>query len=44
MADEAICIGNGQTNQSPGTVAGSPNCMHDQQAVSYRMTACYGGG
>ena len=48
MTNEAICIGNGQTNQSPGTVAGSLNCMHDQQAVitpgAYRMTACYGGG
>ena len=51
MTKEAICIGNGQTNQSPGTIAGSLNCMHDQQAVvtpppqvSYRMTACYGGG
>ena len=31
----AICVGNGQTNQSPGTVAGASNCMHDQQAVVY---------
>lgn len=29
----AICIGNGQTNQSIDTVVGALNCMHDQQAV-----------
>ena len=29
----ALCIGNGQTNQSIDTVAGALNCMHDQQAV-----------
>ena len=47
--NETVCIGNGQTNQSPSDLAGSLNCMHDQQAVItppqvYRMTACYGGG
>lgn len=31
--NETLCIGNGQTNQTPGTVAGSLNCMHDQQAI-----------
>jgi len=29
----AICVGNGQVNQSVGSVAGALNCMHDQQAV-----------
>ena len=29
----ALCIGNGQTNQSVGDVAGALNCMHDQQAI-----------
>lgn len=29
----ALCIGNGQTNQTPGEVAGALNCMHDQQAI-----------
>lgn len=29
----ALVIGNGQSNQSIGTVAGTLNCMHDQQAV-----------
>ena len=29
----AICIGNGQANQSIGEVAGSLNCMHDQQVI-----------
>lgn len=29
----AICIGNGQTNQSVGDVVGTLNCMHDQQAL-----------
>lgn len=32
----AVCIGNGQTNQSVGGgVSGALNCMHDQQAVVY---------
>ena len=30
---EAVCIGNGQTNQSVGDKVGALNCMHDQQAV-----------
>ncbi len=30
---DAICIGNGQTNQSIDTVVGALNCMHDPQAV-----------
>ena len=46
--NETICIGNGQVNQAPGTVAGSLNCMHDQQAIvtpkTRHLTACYGGG
>jgi DNA (cytosine-5)-methyltransferase 1 len=29
----ALCIGNGQTNQSIDDKAGALNCMHDQQAV-----------
>lgn len=29
----AVCIGNGQANQSIGGVVGALNCMHDQQAV-----------
>lgn len=29
----ALCIGNGQTNQSIDDKAGTLNCMHDQQAV-----------
>lgn len=29
----ALCIGNGQANQSVGEQAGALNCMHDQQAV-----------
>ncbi len=30
----ALCVGNGQTNQSVGEeVVGALNCMHDQQAV-----------
>ena len=47
--NETIRIGNGQVNQAPGTVAGSLNCMHNQQAIVTpthvrRLTACYGGG
>lgn len=30
---QAVCIGNGQTNQSVGEKTGAINCMHDQQAV-----------
>lgn len=33
----ALCIGNGQMNQSVDDKAGALNCMHDQQAVM-----CYG--
>ena len=41
----ALCIGNGQTNQTAGEMVGALNCMHDQQAiVQYKMTSCYGGG
>lgn len=29
----AVCLGNGQTNQAVGEIAGTLNCMHDQQAV-----------
>lgn len=29
----ALCIGNGQANQSVSDKAGSINCMHDQQAI-----------
>ena len=29
----AIVFGNGQTNQGPSDIAGTLNCMHDQQAV-----------
>lgn len=29
----AICVGNGQTNQSVDDKAGALNCMHDQQAI-----------
>lgn len=35
QSEVALCIGNGQTNQSVGEVAGALNCMHDQQAVIY---------
>lgn len=30
----ALCIGNGQANQSIDNTAGALNCMHDQQAVA----------
>ena len=33
-ADTALCIGNGQANQSADEIAGALNCMHDQQAVA----------
>lgn len=29
----AVCVGNGQLNQSIGDKAGALNCMHDQHAV-----------
>ena len=33
----AVCVGNGQANQSVSDKAGALNCMHDQQAVLYEM-------
>lgn len=39
-----VCIGNGQTNQTPGEIVGALNCMHDQQAIiESRFLSCYGG-
>ena len=36
----ALCIGNGQMNQSVGDKAGALNCMHDQQAVMVSAVDC----
>jgi hypothetical protein len=36
----ALCIGNGQTNQSIDDKAGALNCMHDQQAVMVVAVDC----
>ena len=33
----AVCVGNGQANQSVSDKAGALNCMHDQQSVLYEM-------
>lgn len=35
----ALCIGNGQANQSVGEIAGALNAMHTQQAVVYSENA-----
>ena len=36
----ALCIGNGQMNQSVDDKAGALNCMHDQQAVMVSAVDC----
>jgi DNA (cytosine-5)-methyltransferase 1 len=33
VVQEALCIGNGQTNQGVSPTCGTLNCMHDSQAV-----------
>ena len=36
----AVCVGNGQTNQSQlQTTVGSLNCMHDQQCIMFSKTS-----
>ena len=39
----AVCIGNGQTNQSISNVVGALNCMHDQQLICQTLTARMAG-